>query len=386
MTIMHHHRNTLYLARGLRFLFVCLLVSVASLLGSEHGFVPFAAARSDSRYIARGAPLPACLQKSKILASSAMKVISPMGVPRGGAGSMIPTLNNRPTKKCLDQTPLSLNCAHAACPQNKNTSIELADSILRGGDIIPRAKRGWAISFGLSVIYLLIFAFYQPANPCIVSEAGFCVTNFQPETQTCPDLVKNSHFWAFGEDMIFFLVSIAIGIQQGTDLPTLAGSALAILFHGILHGYIAIKKCAATGGDGLIFYGLFTAFIAFFTVDIFGSLSFKDNVIITTLVTAITVYLTLAEPAKGVAAIFLTTQLLVSATALFFPANGKKLTSKTGDFFTLPCLVSIFEVLFCCLPSGQPSWFNAIGGHAWYDFFLHLSILVSLLPDYPDEE
>lgn len=249
------------------------------------------------------------------------------------------------------------------------------------GDMLLTKKNiGWAISFGLSIVYLFLFVFHNQHNA--YSARGFCVTNFDATAKTCPSN-QNSHNWAWKEDSVFtFLIFLLPCFIKETNggTPKLIASAASIFFHGVLHKMLSESKCHGTsvvGGAGM--YTFFISFIAFFTLNDFGKFPLHSNMWMTVIVTFLTVALTIYSK-QGIAAIFLTTQLLVSATALFFPKKGA-LTTLTGNTFTLPCLVSIIEFTCCHDKSETPTWFNKIGGHFWYDFFLHISVVASLIPE-----
>ena len=170
------------------------------------------------------------------------------------------------------------------------------------------------------------------------------------------------------------------------------GSILAILSHGFLHKEISGSNCDPTDiPNGTLRFGGFAFFLSLFTVSAYGDLGkigISNNVAVANIVIAlaaalITVYLSSpngpTSSDKGIAPIFLITQLLVSFTAYVIPKEGK-MSPYTGYAFILPCVVGIIELVFCCDGNSNPSWFNTYGGHVWYDIFLHLSIVINLIP------
>jgi len=76
----------------------------------------------------------------------------------------------------------------------------------------------------------------------------------------------------------------------------------------------------------------------------------------------------------------------VSFVGVAAKPGNTQISSLTGDLFVLPCLVSIIELKFCCSGSGSPGLFNKIESHFWYDFFLHIAMLSTLLPNKPEIE
>jgi hypothetical protein len=208
--------------------------------------------------------------------------------------------------------------------------------------------------------------------------------------------MQNSHLWAWEEDVIFtvaaFLLQIMIDPKAGrTAWMKVLGVAVAIFSHGFLHKSLAgggkQQYCPlpASSDNTLanLAYGAFTAFISFLILTMGGlDTNAVTNIAITIFVTIVTV--TLSQPDRtpnlGVSPIFMTTQLLASGVGAFSKAAPSMMTSLTGDLFVFPCLVSIIELMCCCNGDGDPGLFNQLGGHAWYDFFLHISLLSSLVP------
>eukprot|EP00536_Pseudo-nitzschia_multiseries_P008549 jgi/Psemu1/305786/fgenesh1_kg.219_\ len=214
--------------------------------------------------------------------------------------------------------------------------------------------------------------------------AGFCVTNIETIIdsdgwhQTCPQIM-NSHTWAFVIDMIFTALCFILPSERG--LLVRAGLASTIVSHGLLHGVLGYgMKCGAGLPGAEKIFGFFGGFISFMILQLSSTVRPPKSIVIGIIAGFVTVKL--SEGNRGVSSIFLITQLLASAAALFAP-NGLA-TPAVGNTFVAPCAVSILELMFCC-NDGQKGWFNKIGGHVWYDFFLHISVL-SALKGSPDKE
>ena len=108
----------------------------------------------------------------------------------------------------------------------------------------------------------------------------------------------------------------------------------------------------------------------------FSSIPSMKNGLVLALVLAgvLTIAIAKATNTKNpsISAFFMISQLVASVTGLLIP-NPKTVTPQVGWAFILPCIVSMVEFLAC------DSFLVQYGGHALYDFFLHLSLLVSLM-------
>jgi len=303
-------------------------------------------------------------------------------VPRGGAsrvprqGSVVlPSSRSSSTKTGLSDDVLS---------------SQKSSGWLTGGanikDLIPREKRGWAIALVFSVIYLMLLLSKSKFGSCDYSPDGFCVTNFDPTIGKAGEcLAQNSHLWAWKEDVIFTVLAFVIGFMTKTDIKSILGVAAAIFGHGFLHNSLSNNACKPAGAEGgslaaNVAYAVFTAGISYLTI-ILAGLGTAATVLVTLFVTFVTVYLSQPAQGLGVSPIFMTTQLLASFVGVTAKPGNTEFSALTGDLFVLPCLVSILELIFCCSGSDSPGLFNKIGGHAWYDFFLHIAFLSTLFPD-----
>lgn len=296
---------------------------------------------------------------------------------------MIPEIND------LKETPGS---ACGIDEKDPNTPTKAFISWLKEGDYgrVSKDNIGWAISFALSVIYLLLLVFYEPTNVCKGNADGFCVTNYDFETKSCP-VGDNSHHWAFIADVIFTIAAVlypaVVGPPNG-GTNVWIGCVIAIAAHGAIHNFLNSTGCHLSGTSsplGRILYAGFTWFLSMFTLSQFGTLALWLNFIISVALATLTLGLS-CESNKGVAAIFLVTQLLASGTVLFIPKPGGPFTPLVGKLFIAPCTVSIIELIACCKENGTPGLFNQLGGHVWYDVALHASLLATLIKPKEDPE
>jgi len=243
---------------------------------------------------------------------------------------------------------------------------------------ITKDNLGWAISFVLSIIYLFLFITESKKDTpsCSVNMGGFCVTNLVKDgtKSSCPRIM-NSHTWSFVEDVIFTALCFVLPSKQG--FAKRLSLASVVLSHGILHANLGFGlACASSGPEKAeLIFGIFGAFISLAILNM-GS-DFGPSIVAAG--TLLGGYLTvkLSEDGRGVSSIFLITQLWVTVSGFLKP-NKDFVNPLMGNLFVPTCAVSIIEILACCNSDGSPSWFNKLGGHFWYDFFLHLSLLASL--------
>uniref|UniRef100_A0A7S2UL65 Uncharacterized protein n=1 Tax=Attheya septentrionalis TaxID=420275 RepID=A0A7S2UL65_9STRA len=249
-------------------------------------------------------------------------------------------------------------------------------------DLIANGQLGWVISLVSSVIYLVRLLTTPTSLECDYSSDGFCVTNLKlnpGSPSTCPH--GNSHLWAWREDAIFTVLAVVLGIMTQAKQTAIVSNVAVILVHGLLHKYFDDANCIIAEQKGLallfanIAYAGFTALLSYVALNQ-ADLGKALTVIGTIAVTLVTSHLSQPAQGYGVSPIFMTTQLLVSFLGVTTPLGNAKM----GYLFALPCIVSIIELRFCC-DGGDPGFFNKIGGHAWYDFFLHIAVLSSYFPD-----
>eukprot|EP00581_Thalassiosira_minuscula_P006869 CAMPEP_0183704164 /NCGR_PEP_ID=MMETSP0737-20130205/1594_1 /TAXON_ID=385413 /ORGANISM="Thalassiosira miniscula, Strain CCMP1093" /LENGTH=348 /DNA_ID=CAMNT_0025930985 /DNA_START=93 /DNA_END=1139 /DNA_ORIENTATION=+ len=253
-------------------------------------------------------------------------------------------------------------------------------------DIFSKEKLGWTISLAINLAYLFFFFknnyFTDPAPaPCLSANGGFCVTGLLPDGSACKSNLWNSHTWAFMVDMVFTY----LGLQAKTNRSKIVqyGLVFTIFSHGLLHAALGLLvKCAGVnipGGDEV--FMAFAAVISFAVL--FVSAQFENNDFLKKLgLSAFGGWLTLqlagTDGENGSSSIFLITQILASLSVVFFPGNNIQNMEELGHSFVFPCLISLIELVYCCNGNGGASLFNKLGGHVWYDIFLHRSVLLAI--------
>ncbi|GFH57742.1 predicted protein [Chaetoceros tenuissimus] len=109
----------------------------------------------------------------------------------------------------------------------------------------------YTISFILSAVYGYFFVTRDPSEvqKCKFYTDGFCVTNLEEidGIRKCPG-PNNSHKWAWYEDVIFTILSLAIPFTkfkgEGLTFDIKAAVPLIIFGHGFLHKWISGQKCS----------------------------------------------------------------------------------------------------------------------------------------------
>jgi len=215
-------------------------------------------------------------------------------------------------------------------------------------------------------------------------QGGFCVTGLDQKQGTCSAAAGNSHEFAFGIDVLYTLLAIALpftGLCQTNPVSlwfVLNAVVLAAVIggHGMLHKLLSENSCQGGGGLGDL-YALYI--FALMAVDLLGfssipSMTNKNGVLLALVVAAVltVIIYVLTDVASSVTGFFLVSQVVVSVTGLAFP-NPKTVTPQLGWAFALPIIVSLVEFLKC------DAVLVRYGGHSWYDFFLHLALLVSIV-------
>ncbi len=187
----------------------------------------------------------------------------------------------------------------------------------------------------------------------------------------------NSHTWAFLVDMYFTYLGLKAPTKR-TDIARY-GLVFTIFSHGLLHGVLGLwVKCGTLPlPGGAQIFTVFGALISYFILETM----IKEYVIVKLSLAAVAGWLTitLAGPdgRDGVSSIFLITQLLASLGATLFASDAIEDMAKLGNSFVPPCLISLIELLYCC-EGDAASLFNKLGGHVWYDLFLHRSVLIAI--------
>jgi hypothetical protein len=299
-------------------------------------------------------------------------------IPRGGT-STIPKKNGRNVKV----STTSSNIPDVIHNGGGRTTNNMVSKWFRGGEkkiIVSKDKRGWVISFVLSLIYLVLYILPHRSTSCFADDAGFCVKNLAECRKGSG--IGNSFIWAWNVDMVFTVIAILFPIFNGTPhggKGQWLGRVLMIFAHGVFHKYQASNNCpiAHVTEGALAVYSFFIFIVSAFIAGGFGDpKTLKAHLMIALSSTALITFLT--KKSEGSASpIFLVAQILAPAMSLFMPHDN--VTALAGYAFVVPCFVSIIELIFCCNGANKPSWFNKIGGHVWYDFFLHLAVILGLL-------
>lgn len=260
----------------------------------------------------------------------------------------------------------------------------------------------YLISFLICCVYSYYF-FFQEVPRCETYQDGFCITNMSfikpPESyygrpaKSCPstEIKGNSHLWAFQADVIFTIISLILPFTKWSsdnlNMATKLSTPLIIIGHGILHKWLSSKNCyVPESSEDLIekatqFYEIFVYALTGMMFFLFSDLPQKRDLIwvlaevILISYGIVKVSLKKVETGNSISTLFLASQLLVSFIGAIHP--GPTSTKIVGQTFIFPCLVSLLEFLNCDFLAG-------IGGHMWYDIFLHISVVATLLPEGAD--
>jgi hypothetical protein len=251
--------------------------------------------------------------------------------------------------------------------------------------LLKHPRFPWFVCTVLSGRYFLLFVKNGgiPTVPSEFLKDGFCVTGLKGsmpiEGKRCSASLGNSHQFAWGIDVLYTIIALVLPYTKlcytKQRLPLILNSlvfALIIVGHGVLHAAISSASC----GKGGNLPGPYSAYIAILmAVDVFGFSSipsmpdgFKKSLALIAALTALTLQLT----TTSVSGFFMISGLVVSVTGFVAP-NPKTVTPQLGWSFIPACIVCLLEFVKC------DSILVQYGGHAYYDFFLHLAMIVSLL-------
>jgi len=259
----------------------------------------------------------------------------------------------------------------------------------------------YLISFVLSGVYFYYFNFGEVPK-CDNYQDGFCVTglevikdaNGEPITDSsekiikkCLDPLRNSHKWAWCEDVIFTIIAIILPFtkyrgENAKSLATRIAIPLIIIGHGAIHKFFSVQQCyvAPTGNIlelATTLYNIFVTALTGIMFFLFSDLPAQRGVPFTLVEVALISFLIVAasldkvKDGNAVSALFMASQLLIGYLGAFHPSELA--TKLVGQTFVFPCAVSLLEFLKC-------DFLEKIGGHAWYDFTLHISVVASFLP------
>lgn len=255
------------------------------------------------------------------------------------------------------------------------------------------------VSFLICCVYSYYFFFQDDIGKgCATYQDGFCVTNMHakvPEedyhgrpAKTCG--TPNSHLWAWKEDIVFTIISLILPFTKWSSdsltLPTKVTVPPIIFGHGYLHKWLSSKSCYVPQSDkdmdkATQFYSIFVYALTGIVFFLFSDLPEKRDLIwvlaeaVLISFGIVKISLKKVQTGNSISTLFLASQLLVSFIGAVHP--GPQATKIVGQTFVFPCLVSLLEFLKC-------DNLAKIGGHAWYDFFLHISVIATLLPEGAD--
>lgn len=192
--------------------------------------------------------------------------------------------------------------------------------------------------------------------------------------------LMNSHTWAFLVDMYYTYRGLTITTNRRKVVQY--GLVSSIFSHGLLHGLLGTwAKCGSVtipGGEQV--FMVFAAGISFAVLFVgarFQTLDILKKLMLSAAGGWLTLKLAGHHGENGVSSIFLITQIIASLSSVFFPGNNIANIEELGNSFVPPCLISLIELIYCCDGDGA-SLFNKLGGHVWYDLFLHRSVLLAI--------
>lgn len=266
--------------------------------------------------------------------------------------------------------------------------------------LFTKEKIPWAICTALSCYYFTLYV-TNPTQDSGHYREGFCVTGLDPATQLCSQKDGNSHQFAWGIDILYTIGALLIPLTgwaatKPTDCLGFGWfyfNAIVIAFvvvaHGILHQQFSVHACdlgstaakasliktvqSGLGGPEQA-YALFIFILMLVDLAGFSSLpqlGWQAVGVVAAAVTGLIVLLSTGS-SPSVSSFFMISQVAVSLTGWLFP-NPETVTVQLGWSFVPPCIVSLLEYVKC--NDGLVMY----GGHSWYDFWLHLSMMVSLL-------
>lgn len=290
----------------------------------------------------------------------------------------------------------------------------------------------WVVSSVLSVAYILLFL--SKAKGGWVSSSsyettgllfGFCVWS-QPqipdESHGCHGQLSNSHMIAFLVDLVMALVVVVVvtmrlylrrppnesttSTTSTTTTPTHPKAnednsenafsryllpvaiALIILSHGLLHLFLYQRlDCYVRPSDlsemtqniGYFLFCTFTFFLCLLIQSI-GFVTTGQQGLSTVILCSVGLTCGLFVWTRNIGlqwllpGLFAITHPLSCITGLY--TKSPIFTPTMGWLFAVTTLVGCAE-LSCCVP-----FFRSIGGHVWYDVFLHLTMMSAILPVY----
>lgn len=282
-------------------------------------------------------------------------------------------------------------------------------------------KWAWFIGFILS-LYLL-WDIYTGNGDCKCEtnvNGGFCVTGFDCNGSwvegTNQKFLRDSHTLAGYADIVLLVVAIGIPLldrngvpipaigdfEYDISLPVVLVAISLIVVHGYLHLFnladfykTPFEEGRASKGiinqgededDGAALFSLLSYIISYACISDYsavpqffeklfgeGNVASAATLAVSVAVGWVIVQVTEGAVKKGsdpISVFFLMTQLLVTGVAFAIP-NEVKADYLMGWTFAATCGVALLERLKC------RNFLRGIGGHVYYDLFLHISVLTS---------
>jgi hypothetical protein len=256
-----------------------------------------------------------------------------------------------------------------------------------------KTKFPWVLCTIFSVIYFILFTQVSTANPTFDETGligGFCVWG-NPAVDPINGCKNNnnSHMYSWYEDAFFTMIVVgAYFYGKKQDSITYLALGGIILFHGLLHFYLSTElDCSTELKDQTdaekekteeIGWFLYTIFAFFLSFVIFGLGFLKTKQVgplLVLLASGLVTLLTynLAHKAGTnwlLSTLFATSHPIASVTGL--GSKSPLFTNLQGWLFLAATLDGIVELKFC------ESFLKQYGGHVFYDFFLHMAVIVAL--------
>ena len=257
-----------------------------------------------------------------------------------------------------------------------------------------------------AVLYLALFLYKATTNSAEGLLFGFCVWSSpnlpHPDptnTNGCDHQPNNSHMYAFYIDCVMTLVVVGLYVfvmghpelkekakSIGVTALNYVGIGFIILAHGLLHFFLYLGlDCYKPENEingwsqviGHVFYAAFTfalcLLILFLGFVQTGQLILQTVVSLSAGFAAVLTVLTLGMGTEWILpGLFAITHPLSCFTGLF--TKSPLFTRTLGWLFLLATLTGIAELTQC------QTFYQAIGGHFWYDIWLHIAVISSLPP------
>jgi hypothetical protein len=250
-------------------------------------------------------------------------------------------------------------------------------------------KLPWVLCTIFSFVYFYLFS--QDSNNNASHDfdnesglmGGFCVWGKPTPTSDngCTNNT-NSHMYSWYEDLCMTMIVAAAyvyGSRKDTTLHIALGGI--IFFHGLLHYVLSTRLRCLTNVDdprledlGWFLYMLFTFFLSviIFGIGFLEQYGPKAVLLASGVVTFITYRIAIGSGGTEwlLSALFATSHPIGSFTGLF--TNSPVFTNFMGWIFLVATVDGIVELRWC------QTFLKPLGGHIWYDIFLHAAVIAAL--------